>query len=239
MKIPNRPIIQRQPELSEQVYTHLRNFLQNQELLPGEVFPSETELSKSFDVSRAVIREALSRMKHDGLLESRKGGRTHIAMDTSGLAFRTDAKAHTKEHYLTYLYEMRAIIEPEAAALAAMRATPEALGKIKGNLKALKKAINNNEDGTDESLEFHKSIIDASGNPHFAEFINWVGKKVWAFIRANDIEEHGKMISDIQKEHMAIVDAIESHDFNKARKITRKHVLQAAKRRNVEIVLPE
>lgn len=238
MKLPDKSFIQRQPALSEQLYEHLSVLIQDGTYQPGEIFPSETELANSMDVSRPVVREALTRMKHDGLLESRKGGRTHVALDISGLSFRIDANAHEEEHYLAYLYEMRAIIEPEAASLAAMRATPQAIGNIKKRFQALEKALKEGKDGTDESLEFHKSVIDASGNPHLAKFINWVGKKVWAFIRSHDLDQNCRMLTRIQKEHGDIIEAIEKKDSPKARNVSRKHVLNAAKQQGIEIVLP-
>lgn len=237
--IPDKTIIQRQPALSEQLYDYLRKLIRKGDYSPGGLFPSETELANAMDVSRPVVREALTRMKHDGLLESRKGGRTFVAMDISGLAFRINAKDQEEENFLVYLYELRAIIEPEAAAMAAMRATPQSITKIENKLLTLKKTIISGKDGADDSLEFHKAIFDASGNPHLARFIDWIGKKVWTFIHSNDMERNNRLFTDMHEEHEKILECIKNRDSKNARTISRDHVLKAAQRNNVEIILPK
>ncbi|NOY58378.1 MAG: FadR family transcriptional regulator [Calditrichaeota bacterium] len=235
MKKLDRSVIQRQPVLAEQVAHLMTQSIRNGDLSPGDVFPSESQLSKELDVSRTVVREALARMKHDGLLESRKGGRTRVTQDISGLVFRIDVDAYKEDQFLKHLYELRVIIEPEAAALAAVRATPEALIRVRTKFKLLEKSITEGGEGTEESIGFHKAIMDASGNPHLAEFVNWVDKKIWAFVRSCDMESNGKMINHIQQEHKSIVEALENRDAQKARETSRKHVLQAAGHHGVKL----
>ncbi len=235
MKLSKQNVIKREPALAEQVADILAQAITSGEFAPGAVFPSEAELAKQLDVSRTVVREAMARMKHDGLLETRKGGRTKVSQDTSGLVFRLDADAHQDRAFLDHLYELRAIIEPEAAALAAARATKDTLSLIRKRYEALKKTLESGGEGTDESLAFHKAVIDASGNPHLASLINWVEKKLWSFIRNNDLEHSAKMILEAQVEHEAIVKAIENRDIGEARRLARKHVSGAARRHGLEI----
>ena len=239
MNLPDKSVIHRQPVLSKQIYDHLSKLIKEGSYLPGETIPSETELAKSMEVSRPIVREALTRMKHDGLLLSRKGGRSIVASDTSGIAFRFETGKDEDQLFLTHLYELRAIIGPEAAALSAIRATPEALVNIKEKLQILNETIDQGGEGTDESFDFHKSVLDASGNPQLAELAYWIGKKTWSFTLSYDIEKNGKMHDDIQKEHEALVEAIESRDPQSARKVSRHHIIQAAKRRGISISIPE
>ena len=239
MSLPSKLAIHRQPALSKQVYDHLNDLIQDGSYRPGETLPSETELARTLDVSRPVVREALTRMKHDGLLLSRKGGRSVVANDTSGLAFRFDTGKDQDKQFLVHLYEMRAIIGPEAASLAAYRATPTALKQIRKKLQILNKAIDNGEEGTDESFDFHKSVLDASGNPQLAELAYWIGKKIWSFTLTYDTAKNGKMHDDVQKEHESLVEAIEKRDPQLARAVSRNHITQAAKRRGLSIVIPD
>ena len=239
MKSEDKAAIQRQPALAEQVAEFLTKKIINGEFTPGQTFPSENELCKRLNVSRSVIREALSRMKHDGLLESKMGGRTRVAQDPTGHAFRFDLKEESEDEFLKYLYEMRAIIEPEAAAIAALRSTKGMIKDVKAKFVRLKKALKEKRDATEESIEFHKSLIEASGNPHLAKFVSWVEKKVWSFTRSNNVEQNGQMILEVQQEHEAIINAIEKRDPKKARLISRQHVIGAARRHGIEIIMPE
>lgn len=239
MKLGKQDIIQRQPALAEQVAELLTRKIAEGEFSPGQTFPSESELCKQLSVSRSVVREALSRMKHDGLLESKMGGRTRVALDPTGRTFRFDTNVENEQEFLRYLYEMRAIIEPEAAAIAAMRCQREMINEVKEKFEILKKALNNKKDATDESIEFHKTMIEASGNPHLAKFVSWVEKKLWSFTQSNNSEQNSKMIIEVQKEHEAIIQAIERRKPKDARILSRLHVIGAAQRHGIIIVLPE
>ena len=234
----HQAVIRREPSLAQQVANFLTEQIYSGVFAPGEMLPSEAQLAKQLNVSPTVIREALAPMKHEGLLESRKGGRSRVARDFSGLVFRLDVDDRQDPNFLAHLYELRAIIEPEAAALAAVRATEEALAIIRERYEALKRALEEGREGTDESHAFHKAILDASGNPHLAKFLSWVGKKIWSFIQNNDLDYRSEMISTAQREHEAIIEAIMNRDHVKARELARRHVLNAARRHGLDIQLP-
>lgn len=238
MDLIHRRIIRREPSLAQQIVDFITEAIRKGGFAPGEILPSEGELAKQMDVSRTVVREALARMKHEGLLESRKGGRTRVANDLSGSVFRLYANAHKDQNFLVHLYELRAIIESEASALAAVRATEKNLALIRKKYEGLKNALASGRDGTDESQAFHKALIDASGNPHLANFVGWVGKKIWSFRRNNDLEHDVEMMSMVQREHEAIIEAIMNRDAAKSREVARQHVIHAARRHGLDIHLP-
>ena len=180
MDLSENTIIKRRPALAQQVSDHLTRQIKDGALSPGDLLPAETDLAKQLQVSRTVVREALARMKHDGLLESKKGGRTRVARDVSGQVFRLEPEKD--ESIVANLYEMRFIIEPEAAALAAVRATDQALDKVKKKFERLQEAVDQGRDSTEESWAFHKAVVGpASGNPQLAGFLSWVEKKLWSF----------------------------------------------------------
>lgn len=239
MTLPDKSILKRAPSLSEQIFHHLCTLIENGTYGPGEQLPSENELSASLEVSRPIVREALSRMKHDGLIISSRGGRARVSVDTSGHSFRLDIPEDDREAFLIHLYELRAITEPEAAALAAQRATDADIESIQDKLLALKRAPFAGRDGSSESLEFHQAVIDASHNPCFAGFISWLGKKL--LVLSLDItrdKQERLMFEEIHKEHELIVAAIAKKDPELARKACRYHVILAAKRQGVDIGLP-
>ncbi len=231
------PIIKRQASLAQQVADFLTEEINRGAFEPGGMFPTEAELAARLDVSRTVVREAIARLKHEGLIETRRGGRSKLAKDPSGLVFRLDM-GDQQETALEKLYELRAIIEPEAAAIAAARAKPKEIQVLKTRLHEIRKALADGKDGTEESLRFHGAIIDASGNPHLAKFVSWVDKKLWSFTGIKNLYKNGEMLTGVHGEHEEIVKAIEERNPKKARKIARKHVIKAARRHNLHIDIP-
>ena len=103
---------------------------------------------------------------------------------------------------------------------------------------ALRRAALDGKDGTAESLAFHRAVLDASGNPYCAGFINWIGMKAWAIAPENSLTADEQLMLEIHKEHELIVAAIGKKDPELARKACRYHVILAAKRQQVNIDWP-
>lgn len=224
----NDAVIKRQPALAEQVADFLVDEIERGAYPPGETLPSESELAKRLEVSRTVIREALARLKHDGFLESRQGSRTKVVPDPLRRVFRLQAPEKDQETWLAHLYELRAIMESEAAALAARRRTARHLSEIKKRLAAFEMAVQSGSDCTRESLAFHKSIIRASGNPHLVRLVDWVDAKIFALRTMDNEEDQRALLERVRREHTALVKAVEDGDSGLARKIALTHVGHAA-----------
>ena len=206
--------INRQPALARQIADILQKEISAGMYAPGDVFPSENELAIRLDVSRTVIREALAHLNFDGILESRQGGRTRVSADLSQRVFRLDEKGQEEIDWIGHLYELRLIVESEAAALAAKRATKKDFQKIKKSFRAFEEAIESGEDGYQESKEFHRSILEASGNPHLSKLVQWIDAKIWS--RPRDAKSNNRVAQRIHKEHMALIQAIHEMDVGKA-----------------------
>ena len=228
------PIIKRPISLSVQVYDFIAKEIRERRIEPGGLLPTEAELSVRLEVSRTVVREAIARLRHEGLVETKKGGRSKVTPDTSDLVF----KLNFQEQNLEKLYELRAIIEPEAAAIAAVKATPKQIQALKRLQHKIGAAISEGRWGNDESVNFHKAIIELSGNPYLAQLVVWVDNKVWAFTKKIIVYNNSKMLIDVNNEHAEIVEAIAEHNPERARKIARMHVIKAAIRHDLKIDIP-
>lgn len=223
------PKVKRQERLAEQVADFITKEIESASFRPGDIFPPEAELVEMFGVSRAVIREALASLKHAGLLESRQGGRTKVADLENQKSFRLILNPATKKMNLGYLYELRVALEGEAAALAAVRGTPEQIVKIKKCLDALEQAMSDGQSGTPENLAFHKALTEASSNPHIIHFINWMHSRIEEQIQAGrEVSPDRKLPPLVQQEHTAIYEAIKSGDPLKARRATITHLKNSA-----------
>jgi DNA-binding FadR family transcriptional regulator len=140
------------------------------DLAPGEVLPSEIDLGIGMGVSRTVLREAIKVLAAKGLVESRTKIGTRVKardqwnmLDPDVLSW--SLASHDAEEYALAVSEMRRVLEPAGAALAAQRATPEQIARIRATYEAMEAAGENTEDSVYHDLRFHLSILEATGNP--------------------------------------------------------------------------
>lgn len=139
------------------------------ELAPGAVLPNEAQFSASLSVSRTALREAIKVLAAKGLVESRPKTGTRVRpradwnlLDPDVLAWQFAAGPVTR--FIKDLFELRQMIEPEAAAMAARRAGPAEVGRIEQAYRGMEEAGNNSELWIDPDLRFHQAIIRATGN---------------------------------------------------------------------------
>jgi DNA-binding FadR family transcriptional regulator len=135
---------------------------------PGDRLPSETELEKEFGVSRTVVREGLQALKSRGMLESRRGSGTYVAMPSRDLIGKSLSLYATLQRdgvrYLE-LMDLRILVETEAARLLADRGGT--LAAVEAQLRVMEKNLNHTERFADADIDFHLAIIKASGHSLF------------------------------------------------------------------------
>src|SRR5690606_12946938 len=131
----------------------------------GDVLPPERELARLFGVSRTVIREALVALKHDGIIEVRQGSRATIqALSVPTLsAVLPGAGSRDRDSILT-VYEVRLALEPEADALAALRATDEDMERIDEAVIALAHRLTSGASGAAADMDIHLAVCAAAHN---------------------------------------------------------------------------
>jgi len=236
MRFSNEPKLKRVPRLSEQVAKFLASEIEKGSLQPGEMLPSEAELSSRFEVSRTVIREALARLKYDGLLESRQGSKCKVIGSSTKRAFRFDQLKHTDSTEIGHLYEFRVILESEAAALAAKRRNKEDLARLSRCLEASNQAMRKGLNGTTENVNFHQIIVETSGNPFLNDFMRFLKGKIWDLVQEDrNLSKQEGLSLDRQQEHVTIFEAISTGNSDKARESVQAHLKNAAKRRGITI----
>jgi GntR family transcriptional regulator, transcriptional repressor for pyruvate dehydrogenase complex len=236
MNLSKKPKLKHSPLLSDQVAKFLISELESGKIMPGEIFPSEAKLADRFEVSRTVIREALSRLKCDGLLESKQGRRSIVKDTNSQRVFRLDRLEVSNLAEIGYLYEFRAILESEAGALAAKRRTQDDLERMSQNIDILNQAVRDGIDATAANVDFHMNIVEASKNPFLEDFMKFFIGKIWDLVQADRDQSSKKGLPpEVQQEHISIFKAISARDSDKARSAILTHLKNAAKRRNSTI----
>ena len=134
---------------------------------PGEVLPIEGELGRALGASRSVVREAVKSLASKGLVESRTRTGTRVLAPTHWNLLDLDVlgwryAAMPRMQFFRELFEIRRMIEPSAAALAAERANREDIAALKSALADMKTASGDAEIEAD--LRFHRGILAAAHN---------------------------------------------------------------------------
>ena len=214
--------------LFEEIIVAIEQYIQEENIQPGEKLPSENELAAIFNVSKTAVREAMSVLNANGIIETRPGsgiylkdihGESIVMRVTSNLMEKTD---------LQEILDVRRGLEVEAAALAAIRGTEEQFAKIK---KAHEKLVEVNKAGwigVDEDYLFHYQIILAAGNAIFRDMFQAVSQKLKEAIRISKMQSMKieGMWQQAYREHEEIMEALFQRDAESAAKAMRSHLLR-------------
>ncbi|GAA5541582.1 MULTISPECIES: FadR/GntR family transcriptional regulator [Brucella] len=205
----------------------------NGEFPVGTKLPSERELSAEYAVSRPVVREALSQLKLDGLVEARAGSGVFVIDKSSEKAFRIQPLAIEETQSLEQLMELLVAVEVAATRIAAVKRTDEDLKRIKRALIGLEYAIISDQLGDEEDYAFHDAIVMATHNQHFialCKHLEYGARHVIRQARTNTRANLTGMLDAVQDEHKAIYQAIEKGLADDAGIAAELHLRNAAKR---------
>ena len=188
--------------------------------------PAERKLAEQFGVGRGVIRESIKRLEMQGLLEVRQGSgarivdKLHRPLNSSLEILIPDLKERLRQ-----LNETRLAIEPEAARLAALRATPAEVARLWEIQERLVQARNNSVAITID-LEFHRALAEASGNLMFRLILDSLAE-IGLESRHRTIGRIGKQTAI--EHHAAVIRAIDAHDPAAAAAAMKHHLVAAWK----------
>lgn len=222
-------------KLADEVTSVLVARIASGELQPGDRLPAEKDLAVALRVSRSVIREAVSRLKHDGLLETRQGSGAFVTGFGSAKSFRLQLPHTPEDLPLADIFELRGVVEAGAASFAAERRGEADLDRITEAVDAIDAAMADGRDGVAEDKALHLAIAAASGNAAFVRFLDFVAHNVDDAIRTartNSLKVPGRPQS-VQLEHRRVVDAIRAADATAARAAMASHIRAAAQRLGV------
>lgn len=230
------------PRLYRQIADQLITLINNNEFPPGSRLPAERELAEQLQVSRASVREALIALEVIGLVDVKVGngvivkarastqepvmmqaGRDQWSEPDDELGIKLDFSTELPPFSLL---QARRLIEPEAAALAAVHASEEELALIRAAW------LQNCEDNRAQSRThpgdrlFHIRIAQASGNPAYAFIIgHLLGHRYGSMFRM--LQAHytpGDMPLASETEHLTILSALEKRDGKAARAAMKQHI---------------
>ncbi len=214
--------------LVNEVMASLADSIRAGAIKPGDKLPSESEIMARFDVSRTVVREAISRLQASRLVETRHGvGTFALAQEESSNFTITDVDFATVADVIALL-ELRISLETEAAGLAAQRRSEQNLQAMQATLDAFQASILQEADALPSDFNFHMEVARATGNRHFADLMTYLGTMIIPRARVNTPssapEGRLKYLQRVHGEHENIFHAIQNQDPEAARAAMRTHL---------------
>jgi DNA-binding GntR family transcriptional regulator len=196
------------PSRTEQVYDAIVEDICTGRLTPGTPLRQE-QLAERFNVSRQPVQQALLLLRNQGLV--REFGRRGLEVAPLGREF------------VSHLYELRALIDGHAARLAADRRTEEWLRGAQDVVDAGEHAFAEHAFAPmiAADVEFHRSVVEAAGNPLLAESAGVMWRNVQRVM--GEVLLQGGEPAWVWEDHAAILDAIRSGDADRAEELARKH----------------
>jgi GntR family transcriptional regulator, transcriptional repressor for pyruvate dehydrogenase complex len=218
--------------LSDQVARQLAAEISAGRLAAGAKLPAEARLVEQFAVSRTVVREAVSRLKSLGLVDSRQGSGVFVSATPPYAPLNFDARHVETRSAVVQMAEVRRALEAEAAGLAAQRRERADIDRLHRAVAALERAVLAGGDGVEEDLQFHRAIGQAAHNPFLLGTLDYLAQFMRGAIgvtRANEARR-ADFATQVRQEHAAVVDAIEQGDRAKARAAASRHMNNAIRR---------
>jgi len=200
-------------------------------LQPGDKLPSERELAELLRVSRSSIRDAIRSLELMGMVEPRQGTGTIVREISSDSLVNPLANAlKRKGELIGELLDFRMMLEPQLAARAATRVSPDEISEMEEILGRQEKKLSEGESTIGEDSEFHYSIALASGNSVVLKVLDTLMDLL------RDSRERGLQVEGRQQKslagHRRILAALKRHDSDGAKATMRRHIEDIA-----EIVL--
>jgi GntR family transcriptional regulator, transcriptional repressor for pyruvate dehydrogenase complex len=215
----------RTSRLYEQIVQQIEESVLNGTLKPGDQLPAERELAQRLGVSRTAVREAVKALREKGLVEAYSGRGTFITDGTSQAArqsFDLMVKIGQQEG-APHLAELRLILEPGIAALAATRIEEEHLAAMREAVAVMERSQKDPAAYIEADLDFHLALAEAAGNPLILSLIDSI---------VGLLREQRMKIFNVggpergQIHHKLILEAMERRDSAKARDAMRSHLEQ-------------
>jgi DNA-binding FadR family transcriptional regulator len=223
--------VNRGPHLSTLVASSISREIAQGRLKPGDQLPTEQALATTFGVSRNVVREAIARLRSEGRIWSQQGRGAFVADTANNTVLTIDHDVLQQGNAFHSLFELRGILEVEAAALAARRRTDEDIAAMKQVLETMIAAPYGSVTWLKTDVEFHKTIAVATGNPYMVQFLTFVSERVRdSILAAGNRQRSDDMASITLGEHRRILTAIEAGDPEAAQLAMQEHLAGAAQR---------
>lgn len=212
--------------LAQTVVSGLKQRILDGSLSPGTKLPSESELIEEYAVSRTVVREAVTRLRAEGLVETFKGRGSYVLALPEPTSFTVEASAIRSQADVLAMIDFRLGVEGEAAYLAARDRSPAAADAVRAALDAFTAAPP--EEAVEADFAFHRAVAAASGNRFYLDLLDSLGPMMIMLPRTRLPDEFSLTdaahVERVRREHDNVAAAVIAGDAETARAAMRVHL---------------
>jgi GntR family transcriptional regulator, transcriptional repressor for pyruvate dehydrogenase complex len=224
--------ISRTKSLVERAYEHLEALIVDGSLLPGELLPPERTLGEMLGVSRTVVREAVRLLTARGLLDVRSGSGTFVrAVGPNILNDSVDLLLRANRLSPEQIYEVRSILEINAAGRAAENAGPDEIAAMEHETLILQRGELPAREYAQHDFMFHVHLAESTGNPLFLALVKSVStitiRIMHQMYTARPPQGPPYGLTPTAQEHRAILECVKQHDVEGSREAMAKHMERA------------
>ena len=212
--------------LYERIVSQIEQRIEAGDLKVGDRLPSERELAEQFAVSRTAVREAVKALRQKGLVEILPGRGTFITNGTSDTV-RSSLDMLIKMGSTKgsgHMVEVREILEPEIAALAATRITEEYIATMQEAVNIMDTALDNVDLFVEADLDFHLALAEGTQNPIIPILVDSIIDLLRKQRKRIGLTTGGLQRGQVH--HKKILDAIIRRDPQAARQAMQDHLRQ-------------
>jgi DNA-binding FadR family transcriptional regulator len=212
--------------LAQTVVAGLKSRILDGTLAPGAKLPSENELIDEYAVSRTVVREAVTRLRAEGFVETFQGRGSFVLALPEPTSFTVEASAIRSQADVLAMIDFRLGVESEAAYLAAAHHSPAAASAVRAALEAFSSA--SPEEAVEADFAFHRAVAAATGNRFYVDLLDSLGPMMIMLPRTRLPEEFSLTdaahVDRVRREHDSIGAAVLARDPETARAAMRVHL---------------
>ena len=202
-------LLSEEKSLPQKISEDLIALILEENLQPGDKLPNETILSERLNAGRSSVREAMKLLASRNIVTIRQGSGTYIAFspgmveDPLGFTF-----IGNKKKLIHDLLEVRFLLEPAIAAMAATHADEKDIKKITALCDEVEELLKNHKDHTQKDIEFHTAIALSSKNVVVPRLIPVINSSIPLFVETTG----GTLLQETVETHREIAEAIAAHE---------------------------
>jgi GntR family transcriptional repressor for pyruvate dehydrogenase complex len=213
----------RHTSIYEEIRQRLQDMVKRGNLKPGDRLPPERQLAALFGVSRNSLREAIKSLEQRGSLISRPGAGTYLSdnMEPDPTIALGEALARER-HKIADIFELRLLLEPQIAHLAAQRISKDELAHLKGLIDAYEEAMLARLPVLDLDHAFHDAVATSTGNQSIVKLMEAMHELLHE--SRDEALQSPKRIANSLRDHARILDALSKGDAHGARQAMCEHL---------------
>ncbi len=228
---PGYPAPQRHYTLADSVYEQILSDIVDGVLPENARLPAEGALAERFGVSRPVVREALARLRDDGIVVSRRGSGSYVTARPSRVVRAFAPLSSIAD--MQRCFEFRVGLEGEAARQAALRRNDEDIARIKAALATLDEILVTTSLGVEEDYQFHLAVAAATHNRFYVGTLEFLHESITTgmnLTRNLSLRRSSERLRVVQNEHYEVMTAIVAGEGEGAARAMRAHLENARRR---------